>query len=538
MLTPHARRRAPHPLRPSLGFVLGALLCAQPSCDVMTLRSPDSARDAASPTISAVPLSSLAGLDVATSSASINRAPAVRPGVISQVDAIPREHRVITPGLLSLDVRLGSSHVMAGGDKLFVAARVKAERAAPNPLTQAAAPAATPAHLSLVIDRSRSMSERDAFQNAKLAAEWLIRDLGPHDFFSVITYDDHAQVIWPVSPATADARAQAIAALHAVTPGDHTCLSCALTVASDQAASLSRDPATPSNLVQRVILLSDGKPTQGVQSQSGLSAIIRDLEQRHITTSTIGVGLLYGEDLLAALALDGNGNHYFVEDPTTLEATLQGELACVRQVVARAASLTLTLSPGVRFVQGFDRAFNHDPATSTVTISLGDLHAGAEATVLLELDIDPLTAPEAPTPAPTLRPITSVALRYDDIVQSTPALAEGTLYARTTHDLATRADALDSEVAARVEQALIVHAIELANAEIRLGNYDQAQTIIRQQSAQSAERNAFFQNEALGSSIRDLQTIDDSLSRPQSRSSSGPSRLMKDNAEINLKLKK
>lgn len=554
---------------PARAVWVGLLVASLLGCDPQPAPAAPSASSTAStppPLTDADPLSPAALVAQAQASRpppNIRRAPPSRPGVVSEVEAVPREHRLTAPGLLSLDIRLGASHILPAGDTVYVAARVRAARdlqTPPDPTdptdpTSPQGSAQNPAHIALLLDRSGSMAERDAFQNAKRAAEWLIRDLGPQDFFSVIAYDDRAEVIWPASPATADARDAAIAALHALPLGGHTCVSCALTRAADQAAAVVASPHAPPSLVQRVILLSDGKPTHGVQSVSGLSALVRDLERRHVTTTTIGLGLLFGEDLLSALALHGNGNHYFVEDPATLSQTLRGELACVRQVVARAATLHLTLRPGVRFVEGFERAFSvsPDPLTGadTVTISLGDLHPGAEATVLLALAIDPLpsapssaaqsAAPPASADAP--RPVVGVALRYDDITRRAPAAVEGTLYARAARSDAERADALDTEVAARVEQALIAHAIEQANAELRLGHLGQAQTIIRQQSQRSAAQNDRLQSDALGASLRALQTIDQSLDQSLSAPRALPNptndaRLLRDNAELNLRLKK
>lgn len=464
----------------------------------------------------------------------VNIIDASKIGTLSRVEATTREHRFIVDGVLSLDARLGSSHVSPEGGKLYVAARIKADRTAANHQSS------TPAHLALVIDRSKSMADNQSLTKAKLAAEWLINDLRPQDFLSIIAYDDQADVIWPATPATDDNRAAAIASLRHLGLGDMTCISCALDTATSQVLTLASRPDAPPNLVQRLILLSDGKATKGTQSIVGLSRLVRDLEQRHVTTSTIGVGLLYGEDLLAALAVEGNGNHYFVEDPQALADTLKGELACVRQVVASAATVRFVLPPGVQFVQGFDRTFQTDthPETrvSTVTVSLGDLHAGAEATVLMELSLTPALTP-APSPT-SLLDLAQVSLTYAAPNAPAPIEHVGMLRARKTSDPQTLSAALDTEVAARVEQALIVRDIERANAEIRLGNYQQAQTIIRQSSKRSALNNALYQNEQLDQSIRSLDTIDRNLSLPQSQTDSGAQRLTKDNAEIGARLKK
>src|SRR5262245_54108748 len=69
-----------------------------------------------------------------------------------------------------------------------------------------------PVNLAFVLDRSGSMSG-DKIRLAKAAVQASLARLHPSDRFSVVTYDDQIDVVWPGSVATAEARSATLARL-------------------------------------------------------------------------------------------------------------------------------------------------------------------------------------------------------------------------------------------------------------------------------------------------------------------------------------
>ena len=84
--------------------------------------------------------------------------------------------------------------LLAGHDnELDVLVRIQA------PDAPAELPKRNPLHLSLVIDRSGSMSGQP-LDEAKRCAEFGLDGLQPTDRLSVVAYDDHVHTLVPTSP--------------------------------------------------------------------------------------------------------------------------------------------------------------------------------------------------------------------------------------------------------------------------------------------------------------------------------------------------
>ena len=62
-----------------------------------------------------------------------------------------------------------------------------------------------------------------------------------------------------------------------------------------------------------MLLLSDGLANVGVTDPNAIRADVKGYGQPRVSTSTIGVGDDYNEDLLEAMAQAGDGNYYYVE---------------------------------------------------------------------------------------------------------------------------------------------------------------------------------------------------------------------------------
>ena len=127
---------------------------------------------------------------------------------------------------------------------------------------------------------------------------------------------------------------------------------------------------------------------------------------------------------MARVAVSGNGNHHFAEDPARLAGLLENELTDLRQVVARQTAVTMSLPAGVSFVRGFDREFYAEG--NTVRVPIGDIQAGAQRTVLMQLKVNAgVTESQL---------VADVALDYQDLHALRPVQVRGALSAALTRD--------------------------------------------------------------------------------------------------------
>src|SRR4051794_35861332 len=251
------------------------------------------------------------------------------------------------------------------------------EFTAPTPDNAEARP---PATLQVVIDRSGSMADGRLYA-ALQALNALIGRLRPEDRLGLVTFDDEVTV--PIAAGAVGDGARAREALAAVYPGGMTNLSGGLLRGIQEAQRAANGNGAT------LVLLSDGHANQGVMYHVQLERFAAGAQHRRITTSTIGIGLGYDEDLLASIAHGGGGNASFAEHGDDAGAALASEVEGLMAQAVQAASLTVKPSDHVAAV----RLFNDLPATAIedgFMVELGDLYAGETRRILLEINVPAL----------------------------------------------------------------------------------------------------------------------------------------------------
>ncbi len=272
-------------------------------------------------------------------------------------DALKSAHP--SPGRLHLAASLDQTAVLAGSHAdRYMVVEVSAESVEPV--------ARRPVHLSVVMDTSGSMSARGKLGYARAAIQELVGLLGPDDTFSLVTFDDHAEIVF--ESGLVDEPQLLQRRIGQIQTGGGTNLQAGLT------EGLRQVTHTTGAGVRRVVLLSDGNANTGITDPHRLRAEAASRVQAGVTVSAMGLGLDYNEDLLAAMSDAGGGAYRFVDQPGTLASMFNEELQQMSTVVASQTRLSLDL-PGdvsIQEVYGYEMT-----RTDTgYTIFLGDLHGG------------------------------------------------------------------------------------------------------------------------------------------------------------------
>lgn len=323
--------------------------------------------------------------------------------------------------------------------------------------------AAPPLNLALVVDRSGSM-KGERIKNAIAAAAGTVDRMRDGDTVTVVTFDTEAQVIVPPTEVTVASRGHIQASIRAIRLGGDTCISCGLEEAMFQ---LRRAPAGM-NQVARVVLLSDGATNHGVRDIPGLRALAGRLRDQGATLTTIGVDVDFDEKVMAALAQEANGRHYFVRDPSGLPSIFAQEFDALVATVARDAEMTLDLAPGVELAEVFDRAFHREG--SRVVVPFGTFSAKEEKTVLLRLRV--------PVDRDGQRPVVRLALRFRDFVQKNDGAVDGLLGLRIVGD-GSEAPDMDPFVAARLARSRTSKVLTTANVLFEEGRVNEARDLLQ-----------------------------------------------------------
>lgn len=238
-----------------------------------------------------------------------------------------------------------------------------------------------PLDVVLVIDRSGSMAGGPLTAVTEAVAR-LIRQAGPDDRIGVIAFDGQALTVLPLDRHV---RATAVDAVLALRPGGNTNLSGGWLAGRQMLAEAPREGA-----LRRIVVLTDGQANAGVVGTDPLADMVSGGRVDSITTSFIGFGNGYDEELLAALADSGSGNDYFCADADQAAAVFGDELGGLARVVAQ--NLTVDVEPtAVVAVAG---QLNDFPVTpigddGAVRLSIGDAYGGEVRSVVLAFHLRP-----------------------------------------------------------------------------------------------------------------------------------------------------
>src|SRR5690606_29018573 len=95
----------------------------------------------------------------------------------------------------------------------------------------------------------------------------------------------------------------------------------------------------------RVVLLSDGQANVGLRDAPAIATDVGEAAAHGVTTTTMGFGRSYDENLLRTMADAGQGNYVFIEDESQVAEAFQHELSGLSAL--RGKNVRLEASAGV-----------------------------------------------------------------------------------------------------------------------------------------------------------------------------------------------
>jgi Ca-activated chloride channel family protein len=233
-------------------------------------------------------------------------------------------------------------------------------------------------NLALVIDRSGSMSG-NKLEFAKQAATYAVQNLLSKDRISIVAYDSTVTTIVPSTLALD--KPSIIQCIQQVRTGGTTALHAGWVEGAAQASHhLSADR------LNRVILLSDGLANVGEQNPDVIASDVAGLKQHGVSTTTIGVGRDFNEDLMHAMAISGEGNYYFIESSSQLPDIFEAELHGLMATRGTAVKLSLQSSGGTSITE----IYNDFKTDEHGHVLLPDLVAGVPILLAAKIRVPPM----------------------------------------------------------------------------------------------------------------------------------------------------
>jgi Ca-activated chloride channel family protein len=234
-----------------------------------------------------------------------------------------------------------------------------------------------PLNISVVLDRSGSM-EGDKLNYTKEALKYVVNNLDSRDVISIVLYDTDVEVF--LEPQRLEDKAALLKRIDMIKTAGSTNLEGGIRKGYKLVKNAKKLIGT--EMVSRVLLLSDGLANVGITDPEALSKITKEhFEEDHISISTFGVGNDYNENLMAKIALHGGGLYYFIYSPEKLPEIFNEELKGMSKVIAKNTILKIKFPEELSYERTF--SFSSNLKGNVLEISFNDLFAQEQKSILI-----------------------------------------------------------------------------------------------------------------------------------------------------------
>lgn len=230
-------------------------------------------------------------------------------------------------------------------------------------------------NLSLVLDRSGSM-EGEKMTRAREAAGYCLEQLLPVDRLSIVTFDDVVDVLVPSQ--TVENKDFLKRQINSIRARNSTALHQAWVTGGLQVSE-----HLDANAINRVLLITDGLANVGETNTDRIVTQAKQVFERGVATSTIGIGADFNEDLLMPMAAAAGGNAWHVEQAFDMQRIFAVELEGLLTQTAHSVTLGLIPADGVIIAD----VLNDFEINDTGRYKLPNMQADSPLEIVVQLKI-------------------------------------------------------------------------------------------------------------------------------------------------------
>lgn len=179
---------------------------------------------------------------------------------------------------------------------------------------------------------------------AKKSLVFALNNLNKNDIFSVVVFNENANVLID-SIKVKDGIEKAINTIENLKAYGSTNLHSGWLLSCQEIAKNYKK-----EYLNRIILISDGETNQGEKNPTVIANDVSKVFKTGISTTTIGVGSSFNEDLLSNMANEGGGNFYYIKSSQDFISTFDKELAGLNNLSAYDVKINLSLNEGISYV--------------------------------------------------------------------------------------------------------------------------------------------------------------------------------------------
>ncbi|HEX2641106.1 MAG TPA: VWA domain-containing protein, partial [Pyrinomonadaceae bacterium] len=256
--------------------------------------------------------------------------------------------------------------------------------------------------------------------------------------------------------------------------------------------------------INRVLLITDGQANVGETSVDRIVEQTRQLASRNVSTSTIGIGQDFNEDLLMPMAEAGQGNSWHVEEPQDMVKIFETELRGLVNQIGHSVTFGIKPAAGVTVAE----VLNDFELDASGRYKLPNLQAGSPLDIVVRLRVPAQSEG-------TTAELAQFSLAYIGQESKLPE----TVIAVFAGDFASAAevDLLPENVDVVTAVQLLMNARARREAMAKMDQFDFAGAEMELKMASGTTRNRYSQSPlpALAAEIEDLADLEESLKSRQ-----------------------
>jgi Ca-activated chloride channel family protein len=333
------------------------------------------------------------------------------------------------------------------------------------------------AAFAIVLDRSGSMAG-EPLQLAREACAAVVRNLRPADLFTLVVFDDSAQVVIPLQkPAD---RQRMIGAIERISDGGSTNLMAGWLLGRDELLKAGSETA------RKILVLTDGHLNQGITDRDRVEALVASgFDRDGIRTACLGFGDAYNEEILAAMSAVGHGRLHDADSAEKFPAILAHELDGLQKITVQ--NVRLRVEPKL-FCNSWSQYGDHPMITlpdGRVEIALGDMVSEEKRDFVLLTEVLPLPLlPGGELPASLEgEELLGLEFLWTEIGGTEIKTCTSTHLVRIQGTQNPQDVVLNQEVIAVIANQIAGKAAREAAAKAREGNFEQAAHSVRAAAA-------------------------------------------------------
>jgi Ca-activated chloride channel family protein len=233
-------------------------------------------------------------------------------------------------------------------------------------------------NLSMVLDRSGSM-QGQKMREAKEAARYCIDQLLASDRISAVIFDNNVDVLIPSQPV--ENKEMLKRAIGSVQTAGSTALH-----EGWVRGGLQVSEHLDGEAINRVLLITDGQANVGETRVDQIVSQAEQLAAKGVSTSTIGIGADFYEDLLMPMAEAGQGNAWHVQEPQDMVKIFETELKGLVTQLGHSVTLGVKTATGVTVAE----VLNDFERDASGRHKLPNLQAGSTLDIVVRLRVPKL----------------------------------------------------------------------------------------------------------------------------------------------------